>query len=45
MDETELSRQAICECQTRKILLILDKCKNLEEAIGKVEALLDQYDN
>ena len=40
MNNSELLKQVIEENQTRKILEILEKSKDLEEAIEKVRALL-----
>ncbi len=40
MNVGELLKQTAEENQTRKILEILSECKDLEEAIAKVKALL-----
>lgn len=42
MEVAELLRNLAEENQTRKILEILNECKDLEEAITKVKALLDK---
>ncbi|SFA87151.1 hypothetical protein SAMN05216249_10437 [Acetitomaculum ruminis DSM 5522] len=42
MNNSELLKQVIEENQTRKILLILETCKSLEEAKEKIKALLDK---
>ncbi len=42
MNNSELLKQVIEENQTRKILLILENCKDLEEAKEKIKALLDK---
>lgn len=42
MNVGELLKQTAEENQTRKILEILNECKNLEEAKEKVRALLDK---
>lgn len=39
---SELLKETVEENQTRKILLILNDCKDLEEAKEKVKALLDK---
>lgn len=39
---SELLKEAVEENQTRKILLILNECKDLEEAKEKVKALLNK---
>lgn len=39
---SELLKEAVEENQTRKILLILNECKNIEEAKEKVKALLNK---
>lgn len=42
MNISELLKEVVEENQTRKILEILKESKNLEEAIKKIEALLDK---
>lgn len=42
MNVSELLREVVEENQTRKILEILNESKDLEEAKGKVKALLDK---
>ena len=42
MNTSELLKEVVEENQTRKILEILKESKNLEEAIKKIEALLDK---
>lgn len=42
MNTSELLKQTAEENQTRKILEILNECKDLEEAKEKVRALLDK---
>lgn len=42
MEVAELLRNLAEENQTRKILEILNECKDLEEAITKVKALLNK---
>ncbi len=39
---SELLKEAVEENQTRKILLILNECKDLAEAKEKVKALLNK---
>lgn len=39
---SELLKEAVEENQTRKILLILNECKDIEEAKEKVKALLNK---
>lgn len=42
MNISELLKEVVEENQTRKILEILKESKNLEEAIKKIEALLNK---
>lgn len=42
MNTSELLKQTAEENQTRKILEILNECKDLKEAKEKVRALLDK---
>ena len=42
MNASELLKEVAEENQTRKILDIARKCENLEEAIAKIEALLEK---
>lgn len=42
MNLSEMLRELAEENQTRKILAILDRCKDLEEAKEKVKALLNK---
>lgn len=42
MNECELLKNVVEENQTRKILEILNECKDLDEAKKKVKALLDK---
>lgn len=42
MNTSELLKQTAEENQTRKILEILNECKDLEEAKEKIRALLDK---
>ena len=42
MNVSELLREVVEENQTRKILEILNGSKDIEEAKGKVKALLDK---
>ncbi len=42
MNISELLKEVVEENQTRKILEILKESKNLEEAIKKIEVLLDK---
>lgn len=42
MNVSELLREVVEENQTRKILEILNESKDLEDAKGKVKALLDK---
>ncbi len=42
MNASELLREVTAENQTRKILEILRECKDLNEAIEKVQALLSK---
>ena len=42
MNVSELLREVVEENQTRKILEILNESKDIEEAKGKVKALLDK---
>ena len=42
MNLGEMVRELAEENQTRKILEILDKCKNLDEAKEKIKALLNK---
>ncbi len=42
MNVGELLKEAVEENQTRKILEILNQCKDLEEAKEKVKALLEK---
>ncbi|MSS77388.1 protein phosphatase [Anaerococcus sp. AGMB00486] len=42
MNTSELLKEVVEENQTRKILEILKESKNLEEAIKKIEALLNK---
>lgn len=42
MNVSELLREVVEENQTRKILEILNESKDLEEAKGRVKALLDK---
>ena len=41
MNISELLKQVVEENQTRKILEILNDCKDLEEAKAKIKALLN----
>ena len=42
MNTSELLKEVAEENQTRKILEILNECKDLEEAKAKIKALLNQ---
>lgn len=42
MNASEMIRELAEENQTRKILLILNECKDLEEAKEKTKALLNK---
>lgn len=42
MNLAELLKETVEENQTRKILEILDECKDIEEAKEKVKALLNK---
>lgn len=42
MDVIELLKEVVEENQTRKILEIVEKSKDLEEAIEKIKALLNK---
>lgn len=42
MNVGEMLKEVVEENQTRKILMILEECKDLEEAKEKIKALLNK---